>query len=99
MNKPFDSGPACLSSHPLGGLDVNGAKSFLSSLDVKAYRIYDAISAGKRVCDRPLVLNVGLDGLKLRIVRAEQPISLIRMPRRDPNKKSAGAQMPDDAPA
>jgi hypothetical protein len=43
-------------------------------------------------------LNVGLDGLKLRIIRAKQPVSLIRMPRRDPNKKSAGAQMSDDAP-
>ena len=51
MNKPFDSSPACLGCHPLGRLDVNGVKSFLSSLDVKADRIYDAVSAGNRVCD------------------------------------------------
>jgi hypothetical protein len=44
-------------------------------------------------------LNVGLDGLKLRIIRAKQPVSSIRMPRRDPNGKVAGAQMPNDAAA
>jgi hypothetical protein len=51
VNKPGDSSPACLSCYPLGRLDVNGVESFLSSLDVKADRIYDAVSAGKRVCD------------------------------------------------
>ena len=51
MNKPFDSGPACFSCHPFGRLDVNGVKGLLSVFDVKADRIYDAVSAGKRVHD------------------------------------------------
>jgi hypothetical protein len=35
----------------LGRRDVNGVKSLLSLLDVKADRIYDAISAGERLHD------------------------------------------------
>ena len=76
MNKPFDSRPACLSCHPLGRLDVNGVKTVLSMLDVKADRIYDPVSAGKRVHDRPVVLNVSLDGLKLRIIKPKQSVAL-----------------------
>ena len=51
MNKPFDSGPVRLSCYPLGRLDVNGMKSLLSVLDVKADRIYNAVSAGQRIRD------------------------------------------------
>ena len=51
MNKPFDTGTVCLSRYPLGGLDVDGMKSILSVLDVKANRIYNAVGAGKRVRD------------------------------------------------
>jgi hypothetical protein len=74
-------------------------KSLQPALDVKADRIYDAVSSGKCGHDRLLILNVGLHGLKLRIIRAKQPISLIRMPRCDPNGKVAVAQMPNDAAA
>ena len=51
MNKPFDSGPVCLSRYPLGRLDVNGMKGLLSVLDVKTGRIYNAVSAGKCIRD------------------------------------------------
>jgi hypothetical protein len=51
VNKPFDSGPVRLSRYPLGRLDVNGMKSLLSVLDVKANRIYNAVGAGKRIRD------------------------------------------------
>jgi hypothetical protein len=51
VNKPFDSGPARLSCYPLGSLDVNGMKSLLSALEVKTDRIYNAVSAGKRIRD------------------------------------------------
>ena len=51
MNESFDPGPVRLSCYPLGKLDVNGMKSLLSALDVKANRIYDAVGAGKRIRD------------------------------------------------
>ena len=51
MNKPFDSGPVRLGCYPLSRLDVNGMKSLLSVLDVKANRIYNAVGAGSRVRD------------------------------------------------
>jgi len=97
VNKPLDSGPTSLSGDPLGGLDMNGMKRLLSLLDVKADRIYCPVSAGKRVHDRMLVLNVGLDGLNLRIIQAKQPVRPIGMPRPDANAKFAGAQVPNDA--
>jgi hypothetical protein len=64
----------------LGRLDVNGIKSLLSVLDVEADRIYSAVSIGKGIRDGPLVLNVGPDGLKLRIIRTKQSVPPIRMP-------------------
>ena len=51
MNEPIDSGTVCLSRYSLGRLDVNGMKSLLSVLDIKADRIYNAISASKRIRD------------------------------------------------
>ena len=51
VNKPLDSRATRLSCHPLGRLDVNGVKSVLSMLNVKADRIHDAVSAGERVHD------------------------------------------------
>ena len=51
MDEPFDTGPARLHCHSLGRLDVNGMKSLLSVLDVKTDRIYNAVSAGKRLHD------------------------------------------------
>jgi hypothetical protein len=49
VNEPIDSGTVCLSRYPLGRLDVNGMKSFMSVLNVKANRIYNAVGAGKRM--------------------------------------------------
>ncbi len=80
MNKPFDSCSVRLGCYPLSRLDVNGMKSLLSVLDVKTDRIYNAIGAGKRIRDRPLVVNVGLYGLKLRIIRTKLTMPPIRMP-------------------
>jgi len=51
VNEPIDSGTECLIRHPLRRLDVNGMKSLLSVLDVKANRIYNAVGAGKRIRD------------------------------------------------
>jgi hypothetical protein len=55
-------------------------KSLLSVLDVKTDRIYDAVSTAKRIRNRSLVVNIGLDGLQLRIVGTKQPVPPIRMP-------------------
>ena len=43
--------PGVLELPPVGRLDVNGVESLLSMLGVKADRIYDTVSAGKRVHD------------------------------------------------
>jgi hypothetical protein len=51
VNKPFDPGPVRLGCYPLSRLDVNGIKSLLSALEVKADRIYSAVSAGQRIRD------------------------------------------------
>jgi len=51
VNEPFNAGTECLSRYPSGSLDVNGMKSLLSVLDVKANRIYNAVGAGKRIRD------------------------------------------------
>ena len=80
MNEPIDAGTECLSRDPLSRLDVNGMKSLPSVLDVKANRIDNAVGAGKRLGDRPLVVNVGPYGLKLRTIRTKQSAPPIRMP-------------------
>lgn len=59
-----------LGCYPLGRLDMNGMKRLPSVLDVKADRVYSGVSAGKRIRDRPFVVNIGLDQSKLRIMRA-----------------------------
>jgi hypothetical protein len=51
----------------------------LSVLNVKADRIYNNVSAGKRIRDRPLVSNIGLDRSKLRIIRTESSVAPIWM--------------------
>lgn len=56
----LNSGPVRLNCYPPGGLDMNGMKSLRSALHVKTDRIYSAVGAGKRIRDRPLVVNVGL---------------------------------------
>ena len=80
MNKPLDTSPVCLSRYPLGRLDVNGMKSLRSVLDVKTDRIYNAVGAGKRIRDRSFVVNIGVDGSKLRIITAKLTVPAIRMP-------------------
>ena len=55
-------------------------KRLLSVLDVKTDRIHHTVSAGKGIGDRPLVVNVGRDRLKLRIIKSEQTVLQIRMP-------------------
>jgi hypothetical protein len=51
VNEPIDSGTVCLSRDPSGSLDVNGLKSLLSVLDVKANCIDSAAGAGKHIRD------------------------------------------------
>ena len=80
MNKPFDSGPVRLDCYPLSRLDVNGMKSLLSALEVKADRVYSAVSAGERIRDRSLVMNVGPYRLQLGIIRTKLSVPPIRMP-------------------
>jgi hypothetical protein len=80
VDESFDSDSMRLSCYPLGRLDVHGMKSLLSVLDVKTDRIYHPVSAGKCIGDRPLVVNVGRDRLKLRIIKTSQPVPPIYMP-------------------
>ena len=80
VNEPFDSGPVRLGRYPLGGLDMYGMKRLLSAFDVKADRVYNGVSAGKRIRDRPFVVNIGVDGSKLRIITAKLTVPAIRMP-------------------
>jgi hypothetical protein len=51
VNEPLGARPARSRRYPLGRLDVHGMKGFLSVLDVKTNRIYDAVSADKRIRD------------------------------------------------
>ena len=58
MDELFDPGLLRLNCNAPGGLDVNGMKRLRPALDVKTDRIYNAVSASKRIRDRPLVVNV-----------------------------------------
>ena len=51
--------------------DMDGMKRFPSVLDVKTNRIHDTVSAGHRISDGSLVVNIGFNGLKLRIIESE----------------------------
>jgi hypothetical protein len=64
----------------LGRIDVNGMKSLQSALDVKTDRIYNAVRAAERIRNRSLVVNIGLDGSQLRIIRTTRWVPPIRMP-------------------
>ena len=83
MCEAFDSGLACLTRYPLGRLDMYGMKGLLSAFDVKTDRIYHTVSAGKCIGDRPIVVDISLDRLKLRII---EPNSFL--PRSDAGMRS-----------
>ena len=55
----------------MGRFDMYGMKGFPSVFDLKTNRIHDTVSAGHRISDRSLVVNIGFDGLKLRIIESE----------------------------
>jgi hypothetical protein len=59
---------------------MHGMKSLPSVLDVKTHRIDHPVSTGKHIGNCPLVVNVGLDRLQLRIIAAEQLATAIRVP-------------------
>ena len=80
MNEPLRSGPVRLRGYSLSSLDVHGMKTLLSALDVETDRIYGAVSAGKRIRNRLLVVNIGLYGLKLQTIGAKLSECPIRMP-------------------
>jgi hypothetical protein len=69
--EPLHPSEACLSSDPLRRFDMDGMKRFPSVLDVKTNRIHDTVSAGHRISDRTLVVNIGFNELKLRIIESE----------------------------
>ncbi len=71
MNELFDAGSLRLSCDPLCRLNVDGLERLPPMLDVKAYCIHCAVSIGKRRSNGLLIMNVGLDRLKLRIIRRE----------------------------
>ena len=71
MHEPLHSGMACLSSNPSGSLDVHGLKGLLPLFDVKTDRIHHTVSATKGVCHRPVVVDIGADRSKFRIVTAK----------------------------
>ena len=80
MSESFDSSSKGLSCDPFGRLDVHGMKRLMSVLDVKTNRIDHSVSTSKRIGDGPLIVNIGLDKAKLRIIMAEQRVTAIRMP-------------------
>jgi hypothetical protein len=69
--EPLCPSEACLSGDPLRRFDMDGMKRFPSVLDVKTNRIHDAVSAGHRISDGSFVMNIGFDGLKLRVIESE----------------------------
>jgi len=69
--EPLHPSEACLSGDPLRRFDMDGMKCFPSVLDVETDRIHDTVSAGHSISDRSLVMNIGFDGLKLRIIESE----------------------------
>jgi hypothetical protein len=79
-NEPLYSGLACSSCNPSASLDVHGLKGFLPLFDVKTDRIHHTVSAAKGVCHRPVVVDVGADRSKFRIITAKQVVTPVRMP-------------------
>src|SRR5262249_49009007 len=79
--------------------DVHGMKSLAVPFHVETDRVDHRENAGNRIGDSLFIVNVGRDGLKARIVRAEQLASAVGMARRDANEKAVFAQMLDDAAA
>ena len=77
MNEPFDSGPVRLGRYPFSGLDMYGMKRLPSVFDVKADRIHNGVRAGKRIRDRPLVVNIGVDESKSRVITAKLTVPSI----------------------
>src|SRR2546421_8404855 len=99
MREAFHSGSACLSGYPLSRLDMHGMKRLLSVLDIKADRIHHTIGAGKHIGDRPIVVDIGLDRLKLRIIETEQLVPAIRVPGCNPYGKPMLTEMSSNATA
>ena len=58
---------------------MHGMKGFLSPFDIKTDRIYNTASTGKCIGDRALIVDIGFDRLKLRIIRTKQLLGPFRM--------------------
>ena len=80
VNEPFDSDPVRLGRYTFGGFDMYGMKRLPSVFNVKADRVYNGVSAGKRIRDRPFAVNIGVDGSKLRIITAKLTVPPFWMP-------------------
>lgn len=79
MSEPFDASSVCLNCNPPGRLDMHGMKGLLSLFDIKTDRVYNTVSTGKCIGDRPLIADIGFDRLKLRIIRTKQLLGPFRM--------------------
>jgi hypothetical protein len=80
VREAFDAGSTCLSGYTFGGLDMHGMERLPSTLDVETDCIHCAVNASEGAGDRPLIVNVGLDRLNLRIIQTEKLASSIRVP-------------------
>ncbi len=99
LDEALDAGPLRLTCHSLGGLDVHGVKRVPPALDIKADRIDRAGSAGERIGDGLLVVDIGLDRLQQRIIGTEQFAAALRMPGGNPNRNPVLAQAANHAAA
>ena len=69
-----------LSGYTFGGLDMHGMERLPSTLDVETDCIHCAVNASEGAGDRPLIVNVGLDKLNLRIIQTKQFVPSVGVP-------------------
>jgi hypothetical protein len=53
------------------GGTISFSRTQAAVLVVKTDRVYDTVSAGHRISDGSLVVDIGFDGLKLRIIESK----------------------------
>jgi hypothetical protein len=80
LDEPLDSVSLRARRHAARRLHVHGVERAPAPLDVEADRVDYPVSAGECIRNGPLIVNVGRDRLKLRIVRTEQCAAAVRMP-------------------
>src|SRR5438477_12961866 len=78
---------------------MDGMKRLRSVLDVKADRIHHSVSSVNSIGHRPIIVDVGFDRLKLRIIKTKQLASPVRMPGCNPYEKPMFTEMSNNATA